>query len=241
MSLSIKLGSLALRTFAKPLANYIKHNAREHERFRQICVKFAQSLHRIDIRLRLGLLQDSSAIERQVQREILEAEARRARTAAPTAKTEKQTKWDEDRLRKEIKEIEDKAKALPRVRPLSESKAIETGANFISESFLFSVAGGIIIFEYWRQRRKEADRRDTVAERLDILQTRISRIESTIDGGAAHKPSILSLPSSKTIDTKNETLKESDDKAVIKASPEAPTESPRDPEGRLEKETNQKH
>jgi optic atrophy 3 protein len=149
----------------------------------------------MDIRLRLGLLQDSAAIERQVQREIAEAEARRARSALPTAKTEAQQKWDQDRLKKEIKQIEEKAKALPRVRPLSETKAIETGANFISETFLFCVAGGVIVFEYWRQRRKEANRRDEVADRMDALDNRIERIEHALIPPILETPKVIALPS----------------------------------------------
>jgi hypothetical protein len=114
----------------------------------------------------------------------------------PTAKTEAQLKWDQDRLKKEIKQIEEKAKALPRVRPLSETKAIETGANFISETFLFCVAGGVIVFEYWRQRRKEANRRDEVADRMDALDSRIERIEHALKiPPMLEKPKVLALPS----------------------------------------------
>lgn len=128
-------------------------------------------MHRVDMRLRLGLLQDPAAIERQIARELADVEARRKKAAIPTAKTEAQTKRDEERLKKEKQEIEKKASRLPRVRPLSEAKAIDSGANFISEAFLFFVAGGIIVFEFWRSKRKENDRRDTVAERLEGLES----------------------------------------------------------------------
>ena len=162
-------GSTALTSTAQ---NYIKHNAREHDTFRKICVNFAQNLHRIDMRLRLGLLQDPAVIERQIARELAEAEAQRValRPKVPTVKTEAQSKADEELAKKKRKQIEQHAKAPPRIRPLSESKAIETGANFISESFLFMVAGGVIIFENWRSRRKESNRRDEVKERLVMLE-----------------------------------------------------------------------
>lgn len=38
------------------------------------------------------------------------------------------------------------------------------------------------MFEYWRQRRKENDRRDGVAERLDALGLRIDRMEGILNG-----------------------------------------------------------
>src|SRR5207244_2051699 len=148
----------------------IKRNAQEHERFRKLCVSFAQNLHRIDTRLRLGLLQDPQILARNLAREVAEAESRRQAAAAAAEgavagpKTEAQAKRDSDRLKKEIKQATDKAsKALPRVRPLTEAKAIETGANFISETFLFCVAGAAIVFEYWRSKRKESTRRDEVS------------------------------------------------------------------------------
>jgi myosin-1 len=63
------------------------------------------------------------------------------------------------------------------VRPLTEAKAIETGANFISETFLFCVAGAAIVFEYWRSKRKESSRRDEVSDRLDQIELKIDRLE----------------------------------------------------------------
>jgi hypothetical protein len=147
------------------------------------------------MRLRLGLLQDPAAIERQVARELKELNTRRATTVlsapkVPTVKTEAQMKLDEERLKKEKEKLEEKARKLPRVRPLSEAKAIETGANFISETFLFCVAGALIGLEYWRSRRKETNRRDEVHERLEELESenselkaQIIRIESALEGG----------------------------------------------------------
>ena len=127
------------------------------------------------MRLRLGLLQDTAAIEKQAAREAAEAAAKKHKHSIPTVKTEAQTLADE----KAAKEIaKDKSKTSeaskpapkPRIRPLSEAKAIESGASFISEAFLFGVAGGLIIFESWRSRRKENTRREDVADRLGDLE-----------------------------------------------------------------------
>ncbi|RPB17971.1 hypothetical protein L211DRAFT_844189, partial [Terfezia boudieri ATCC MYA-4762] len=58
------------------------------------------------------------------------------------------------------------------IRPLSETKAIDRGAAFISEFFLFAVAGSLILFESLRSRRKETNRQDIVTERLERLEER---------------------------------------------------------------------
>jgi myosin-1 len=58
----------------------------------------------------------------------------------------------------------------PHIRALSETKAIATGANFISEAFLFTVALSLIMAESYRSYRKEGKRRDLVAERLETLE-----------------------------------------------------------------------
>ncbi|EKG22287.1 Optic atrophy 3-like protein [Macrophomina phaseolina MS6] len=181
MSLTLKIGSLLIRTLAKPIANGIKRGARNHEPFRRKCVSFAQALHRLDVRWRVGLLQDPAVIEKQIQREIKEAEARRRAAQAPTVKTEAETKADEEALKKEKEAIEEKHKhKTPRVRPLSETKAIDMGANFISETFMFLVAGGIIVWEQWRSRKKASDRRDIVDEKLEELEEKHSQLMEEI-------------------------------------------------------------
>ncbi|OCK84684.1 hypothetical protein K432DRAFT_400923 [Lepidopterella palustris CBS 459.81] len=185
MSLTLKITSLFVRTLAKPLANTIKRNAHEHERFRKLCVKFAQGLHRIDMRMRLGLLQDPAVIDRQIAKEVAEAEARRNRAQAPTVKTEAQMKAEEALTAKEREAIKKKTEAAhkkpPRIRPLSEAKAIETGANFVSEAFIFAVAVGVIVFEQWRSRRKDNARRSDMEEQMDALNARLQAIEAELE------------------------------------------------------------
>jgi len=53
---SIKLGSLLIRTLAKPIGNKIKQQAVEHARFRELCMGLAQWSHRSEVRLRTSLL-----------------------------------------------------------------------------------------------------------------------------------------------------------------------------------------
>ncbi|RMD40317.1 hypothetical protein DV735_g4809, partial [Chaetothyriales sp. CBS 134920] len=173
MSLALKFSSLAIRTLSKPIANFIKRQAREHEGFRRTCINFAQKLHRIDMRWRIGLLQDAAAVEKQAAREAAQDAAKRHKHNIPTVKTEAQTKADEEAAAKAAKDgtsEPNKPKSQPRIRPLSEAKAIESGANFISETFLFGVAASLILLESWRSRKKESTRRDDVAERLADLE-----------------------------------------------------------------------
>ncbi|KAI4217332.1 MAG: hypothetical protein LQ351_000641 [Letrouitia transgressa] len=125
------------------------------------------------MRLRLGLLQDHSAIEKQIAREAAEAQAKKHSSAGSTVKTEAQTKADEASTAKTKEKGTEKAKAAskPRIRPLSEAKAIDAGANFASETFLLSVGVGLIIFERWWSSKRESTRREDVADRIAELET----------------------------------------------------------------------
>lgn len=67
-----------------------------------------------------------------------------------------------------------------RVRPLNDNKAIEQGAAFISETFIFSVAGGLIFYEAYRSRKKASDQRDALADDITILQNEIEYIKSKL-------------------------------------------------------------
>jgi len=136
------------------------------------------------MRLKLGLLQDPAVIERQIQKEIKEAETRRQKAAMPTVKTEAQTKADEEAFQKAKKDIGEHVKAAqkpPRIRPLSEAKAIESGANFISEAFLFLVAGGLIVFESVRRNRKEKKQDADISERLEILEREREELKGEVE------------------------------------------------------------
>lgn len=89
-----------------------------------------------------------------------------------------------------------------KVRPLNENKAIENGATFLSETFIFSVAGGLILFESWRQRQKELTRRENVADDIRTLQYEIDYLKTKLKDHikfddyvppAEYKPSVLKL------------------------------------------------
>ena len=81
------------------------------------------------MRFRLGLLQDSAALEKQAAREVAEAQAKKHKSEAPTVKTEAQTKADEvaEARSKDLDKAKEQRKK-PKIRPLSEAKAIDVGA-----------------------------------------------------------------------------------------------------------------
>ncbi|KAH9813071.1 optic atrophy 3 protein-domain-containing protein [Melampsora americana] len=70
------------------------------------------------------------------------------------------------------------SKIQPTIRPLSDTKAIQNGANFLSEAFLFTVALGLIVGENLRGRIQTANRRDKINERLEELEQSMAAINS---------------------------------------------------------------
>ncbi|KAI0044120.1 OPA3-domain-containing protein [Auriscalpium vulgare] len=125
---TVKVGTLLIRTLAKPISSQIKRQAKEHERFRGMCVSLAQTMYRYEMKLRTNLLGEPAK----------------------------------------------------HVRPLSEARAIENGANFLAEGFLFSVAVALIIGETWRTSRNTSKRRDNVDESLDSLQAHVGELNERI-------------------------------------------------------------
>ena len=125
------------------------------------------------MRLRLGLLQDAAAIDKQIAKEAAEAKAKKEKLEVPTVKTEAETLAEEAKAAKGQDTGSEKGKTAtrkPKIRPLSEAKAIDFGATFASESFLFLVALGLLGIETWRRSGKETSRREDVAERMAELE-----------------------------------------------------------------------
>jgi len=67
------------------------------------------------------------------------------------------------------------------VRPLSEARAIENGANALAEGFLFSVAAILILGETWRSSRSQSKRRDSVDEQLEELSNKLQELTTRMD------------------------------------------------------------
>lgn len=126
--IALKLTLLLVRTVAKPVAQTIKAQAKNHEPFRNACILVAQRVHATDVRLRMRLLGENKI----------------------------------------------------KVRPLNDKKAIESGANFILEAFIFSVAGLLILYESMRSRKKASTERATVRTDIGDLQEEIQRLADVV-------------------------------------------------------------
>lgn len=127
--IALKLTSLLVRTVAKPIALTLKAQAKEHEAFRNACIRVAQTVHSTDVKLRMRLL-------------------------------------GENRIK---------------VRPLNDKKAIENGANFLLEFFIFLVAGSLIFYESYRARVKSQNEKLTVKNDIIDLQEEITTIKDLVE------------------------------------------------------------
>ena len=52
----VKLGYLLIRTIAKPFSGIIKNYAKDHQKFKIMCIQVAQTYHTSEVKLRRGLL-----------------------------------------------------------------------------------------------------------------------------------------------------------------------------------------
>ncbi|GAV76978.1 OPA3 domain-containing protein [Cephalotus follicularis] len=59
----LKLGTLALKTLSKPVANRLKHQAALHPRFRQLIINFAQANHRFSTRMQRRIYAHATDVE----------------------------------------------------------------------------------------------------------------------------------------------------------------------------------
>jgi Optic atrophy 3 protein (OPA3) len=59
-------------------------------------------------------------------------------------------------------------------------RAIENGANFLAEGFLFSVAAALIIGETWRSSRSQSKKRSDVNDSIEGLQTRVRELSARL-------------------------------------------------------------
>ncbi|KAG0165591.1 hypothetical protein DFQ28_008553 [Apophysomyces sp. BC1034] len=67
------------------------------------------------------------------------------------------------------------------IRPLNDARAIESGANFMSESFVFGVAASIIVAESWRSHSSEKHRRNRVDDSLEDLESQVAQLTTKME------------------------------------------------------------
>lgn len=130
-----------------------------------------------------------------------EAERRaKEKAEAPTVKTEEQHKKDEARERKEKQSAgggssssssssKKPKRGLPfqiqnvwrrKFRPLPDTKAVDLFADVVGDAFILGVAGGLIIYEYWKALKKPDANKELISElteRVDELQQRENELK----------------------------------------------------------------
>ncbi|RDW78180.1 hypothetical protein BP5796_06032 [Coleophoma crateriformis] len=166
-----KFASLFVRHISKYGANYIKNQAHEHPKFRVIAARYGQTMHQINMRMAVTLLRDSAAEKRAKEK-----------AEAPTVKTEEQMKADEKNAQRRAKEKAEAAKSIwkRKFRALPEEKAVDLFADVIGDSFILFVAGGLIMYEYFRSKSKpdaNAIKLEEITQRLRELDGREKELE----------------------------------------------------------------
>jgi hypothetical protein len=76
------------------------------------------------------------------------------------------------------------AKGQVEYTPLSYEKSVEVGSEMFGEFFIYSVAAGIIFYEYWKSMNKDKERdetQDEQGESLDILNSKVILLEKEIE------------------------------------------------------------
>ncbi|KAL2757100.1 hypothetical protein ACRALDRAFT_2041605 [Sodiomyces alcalophilus JCM 7366] len=187
-----KLVALFVRHVSKYGANQIKAQAREHPRFRQLAARYGQAIHQFNMRANVALLRSQKAEERAREQEKAEA---------PTVKTKEEVAKEEERkareARKEAEMHREKGREAKgdgtsifarrpghfkvfsaqnvwrrKFRPLSEAKAVDLFAGVVGDAFILGVAGGLIIYEYWKSSQKP----DANLERIKDLEARVEEL-----------------------------------------------------------------
>lgn len=170
-----KLASLFVRHVSKYGANRIKAQAHNHPRFRAFAAKYGQSIHQLNMKLSVALLRDPEAERRAKER-----------AEAPTVKTEEQYRRDEaakDRARSHPSSQQQPRFAFQNVwkrkfRPLPEAKAVDLFADVIGDAFILGVAGGLIIYEYWKASQKPDINKQRIDELADAEERQRQRFDS---------------------------------------------------------------
>lgn len=116
-------------------------------------------------------------------RDVAAERRAKEKAEAPTVKTEDQTKADEAKEKATSKEKTSKEPGSVwkrKFRPLPETKAVDLFADVIGDSFILFVAGGLILYEYFRSKGKPDAQAEKMAEfhrKLEELEQREHELE----------------------------------------------------------------
>ncbi|KAM9913222.1 hypothetical protein OXX69_001812 [Metschnikowia pulcherrima] len=105
-----------------------------------------------------------------------------------------------------------------KIRPLNDKKAVESGANFLSEFFIFSVAGSLILYESNRSRIKSNNEKLNTKNDISELQDDIKEMKQLMERLAADLELLNSLSKPPQSEAKVKPTK-TQPEPVIKAEP----------------------
>jgi hypothetical protein len=120
-------------------------------------------------------------------RDVAAERRAKEKAEAPTVKTEEQTKAGEAKEKAASKEKTSQKETSKSVwrrkfRPLPETKAVDLFADVIGDSFILFVAGGLILYEYFKSKGKPDVQAEKMAEfnrKLEELEQREKELEET--------------------------------------------------------------
>lgn len=139
-------------------------------------------MHQLNMKLSVAILRDPEA-ERRAKEQA----------EAPTVKTQEQHKHDEA-IKAKYGPDEVRRRKLPfafqnvwrrKFRPLPEAKAVDLFADVIGDAFILGVAGGLIIYEYWKASKKPDLNKERIEEltlRLEEMQKREEELSKAEEG-----------------------------------------------------------
>ncbi|KAF4980133.1 hypothetical protein FZEAL_3797 [Fusarium zealandicum] len=171
-----KLASLLVRHVSNTDSkqNQIKAQAHEHPRFRSFAARYGQHIHQLNMRMSVALLRNPEAERRAKEK-----------AEAPTVKTAEQQKRDDEL--KEKQKAEAPRRKIPfqniwrrKFRSLPENKAVDLFADVVGDVFILSVAGCLIVYEYWKSSQKpdaNKARLEELDQKLEELQKREEELE----------------------------------------------------------------
>ncbi|KAJ4297148.1 hypothetical protein N0V88_004066 [Collariella sp. IMI 366227] len=165
-----KLAALFVRHVSKYGANHIKHQAHEHPQFRAFAARYGQVIHQLNMRLSVALLRNPEAMAKAKEK-----------AETPTVKTEEQVKKEEElkaakygTTARASHPVVEPPKSIwrRRFRALPEAKAVDLFADVIGDVFILTVAGSLLMYEYWRSSQKP----DKTKEAIEELQKKMEEL-----------------------------------------------------------------
>ncbi|KAH7326481.1 optic atrophy 3-like protein [Stachybotrys elegans] len=162
-----KLAALLVRHVSKYGANRIKAQAHDHPRFRAFAARYGQAIHQLNMRMSVALLRDPEATRRAKEQ-----------AEAPTVKTEEQQRRDDEAKKSNPRGSTTRTIPFQNVwqrkfRPLPEAKAVDLFADVAGDAFILGVAGGLIVYEYWKASQKP----DANKVRIEELENKLEEMK----------------------------------------------------------------